>query len=67
MTAVIERLCVFLGSRDGSDPRFAATAYDVGRELAERGIELVYGAGGARADGRGCPRACSTTAAGSTA
>jgi uncharacterized protein (TIGR00730 family) len=52
MTAVIERLCVFLGSSDGDDPRFAATAYDVGRELAERGIELVYGAGGGGLMGR---------------
>ena len=66
MTAVIERLCVFLGSSDGDDPRFAAMAYDVGRDLAERGIELVYGGGGGGLMG-GCPRACSTTVGGSTA
>ena len=42
----LEHLCVFLGSSDGNDPRFAATAYDVGREIADRGIELVYGGGG---------------------
>jgi hypothetical protein len=44
--APIERLAVFLGSRNGDDPSFAQDAYDVGRGLAERGIELVYGGGG---------------------
>jgi len=43
---VLQRLAVFLGSRDGSDPRLAESAYDVGRGLAERGVELVYGGGG---------------------
>lgn len=43
---VIQRLALFLGSRDGSDPRHAEAAYAVGRQLAERGIELVYGGGG---------------------
>jgi uncharacterized protein (TIGR00730 family) len=43
---VIKRLGLFLGSRDGTDPRFAESAYEVGRGLAERGIELVYGGGG---------------------
>ncbi|HET9423316.1 MAG TPA: TIGR00730 family Rossman fold protein [Nocardioides sp.] len=52
MTEAIEHLCVFLGSSDGDDPRFAATAYDVGRELADRGIELVYGGGGGGLMGR---------------
>jgi uncharacterized protein (TIGR00730 family) len=52
MSQPIERLCVFLGSSDGDDPRFATTAYDVGRELAERGIELVYGGGGSGLMGR---------------
>lgn len=37
---------MFLGSRDGDDPRWATAAYDVGRQLAQRDIELVYGAGG---------------------
>ena len=48
MTAVIERLCVFLGSSDGDDSRFAATAYDVGHHLLQirEGGELVYGGGG---------------------
>ena len=52
MTQPIEHLCVFLGSSDGNDPRFAATAYDVGRALADRGIELVYGGGGSGLMGR---------------
>jgi len=43
---VLQRLAVFLGSRDGSDPRLVESAYDVGRGLAERGVELVYGGGG---------------------
>lgn len=49
---MIQRLAIFLGSREGSDPRFAEGAYDVGRQLAERGIELVYGGGGAGLMGR---------------
>lgn len=44
---MISRLAVFTGAREGSEPWLAETAYDVGRELAERGIELVYGGGGA--------------------
>jgi uncharacterized protein (TIGR00730 family) len=51
-SAVIRRLAVFLGSRDGDDPRWAATAYDVGRRLAQHDIELVYGAGGSGLMGR---------------
>ena len=49
---MIERLCIFLGSSDGDDPRFAATAYEVGGDLADRGIELVYGGGGGGLMGR---------------
>lgn len=43
---MLRRLAIFLGSRDGSDAAHAALAYDVGRALAERRIELVYGGGG---------------------
>lgn len=43
---MIKRLAIFLGSRDGSDPGFAELAYEVGGQLATRGIELVYGGGG---------------------
>jgi uncharacterized protein (TIGR00730 family) len=49
---VLRRLAIFLGSRDGCDARFAETAYDVGRRLAERDIELVYGGGGSGLMGR---------------
>lgn len=36
-------VCVFCGSRPGSDPRFGKAAVELGRALAERGITLVYG------------------------
>ncbi|GAB2984182.1 LOG family protein [Nocardioides montaniterrae] len=42
----IRRLAVFCGSAPGADPAYVETAYAVGKELAERGIGLVYGAGG---------------------
>ena len=42
----IRRVAVFCGSTRGADPEFARRSYEVGRELAERGIGLVYGAGG---------------------
>ena len=37
------RLCVYLGSREGRDPRFAEAARTLGRDLALRGHSLVYG------------------------
>jgi uncharacterized protein (TIGR00730 family) len=40
------RICVFCGARKGIDPRFAAAADELGRGLAERGFDLVYGGGG---------------------
>ncbi|MDO7869651.1 TIGR00730 family Rossman fold protein [Nocardioides jiangxiensis] len=49
---MLRRLAIFLGSRDGSDPAHADLAYDVGRSLGERGIELVYGGGSAGLMGR---------------
>lgn len=49
---MVKRLAVFLGSRDGSDPALGDAAYDVGRGLAERGVELVYGGGGSGLMGR---------------
>ena len=36
-------ICVYLGSREGHDPRFRAAAVTLGREIAERGLTLVYG------------------------
>ena len=41
----MRRLCVFCGSNAGHDPRYRAAAEQLGRLLAERGIELVYGGG----------------------
>jgi uncharacterized protein (TIGR00730 family) len=42
----IASVAVFCGSRAGSDPAFAAAAKAMGEGLAERGLRLVYGAGG---------------------
>jgi uncharacterized protein (TIGR00730 family) len=36
-------VCVFAGSKPGSDPRFLETAAALGRALARRRITLVYG------------------------
>jgi len=37
------RLAVYCGSKHGTNPAFAVAAADLGRELASRGIGLVYG------------------------
>lgn len=42
----LRRVAVFCGSSAGTDPRLGSRSYEIGRELAERGIGLVYGAGG---------------------
>jgi uncharacterized protein (TIGR00730 family) len=39
----VKRVCVFSGSSPGADIAYRAAAADLGRGLAERGIELVYG------------------------
>ncbi len=39
------RICVFCGSRAGTDPAYLAAAVAVGRILAERGVGIVYGGG----------------------
>jgi uncharacterized protein (TIGR00730 family) len=38
-------VCVFCGSRAGTDPAFAAAATALGTALAAAGLRLVYGAG----------------------
>lgn len=43
---VVRTLTVFCGSSDGVDPRWRATAYDLGAAMAGAGVRLVYGAGG---------------------
>jgi len=39
------RLCVFCGSNPGVNPAYENAAAGLGRLLAERKIELVYGGG----------------------
>lgn len=41
----MRRLCLFCGSSPGSEPAYLESAKDFGRQLAERGIGLVYGGG----------------------
>ncbi|MDR2863033.1 MAG: TIGR00730 family Rossman fold protein [Puniceicoccales bacterium] len=38
-------LCVYCGSRLGSDPAFAAAAGELGSICARKGIDIVYGGG----------------------
>ena len=42
----MKALCVYCGSRQGTDPAFAAAARDVGSAIGRRGWRLVYGGGG---------------------
>ncbi|MBL8708169.1 MAG: TIGR00730 family Rossman fold protein [Rhodospirillaceae bacterium] len=41
----ISSLCVYCGSSRGSNPAFAALATELGREMAARGVRLIYGGG----------------------
>ena len=41
----MRRICVFCGSRTGVRPAYKAAAEGLGKLLAERGIELIYGGG----------------------
>ena len=43
---MIERICVFCGSSPGRSEIYVEQARALGQAMAERGIELVYGAGG---------------------
>ncbi|MEC9482724.1 MAG: TIGR00730 family Rossman fold protein [Halomonas sp.] len=36
-------ICVYLGSREGNDPRFREAAVALGQGIAQRGLGLVYG------------------------
>jgi predicted Rossmann-fold nucleotide-binding protein len=42
---MLKRLAVYCGSAGGSDPRFEEAARELGRTMAERGLDLVYGGG----------------------
>jgi uncharacterized protein (TIGR00730 family) len=46
MERSLRRVAVFCGSAAGTDPKLSDHAYEVGHGLADRGIGLVYGAGG---------------------
>lgn len=39
----MESICVFLGSSPGTHPNYMDAAADMGREIAGRGLRLVYG------------------------
>lgn len=41
----IRRLCVFCGSNSGNNPAYQEDAIKLGKLMAEKGIELVYGGG----------------------
>ena len=41
----MRRICVFCGSRPGSSPQYRAAAEEMGAELVQRNIGLVYGGG----------------------
>ncbi len=41
----IDALCVYCGSSAGHDPAYATVARALGREMALRGIRLIYGGG----------------------
>ncbi len=41
----IKSICVFCGSSKGKNPDYLKSAYELGRLLAENGIEMIYGGG----------------------
>jgi len=42
---MIRSMCVFCGSSSGSSPLYGAVAEDLGRQIARRGLTLIYGGG----------------------
>jgi len=42
---MIRRICVYCGSGPGKNPAYADAARELGQDMAERGIGLVYGGG----------------------
>ena len=48
----IRSVCVFCGSNPGTDPAYAEAAVATGRDLAERGVRIVYGGGAVGLMGR---------------
>lgn len=45
MPSPISSVCVFCGARPGNDPAFMDAATQMGTDLAQNGLRLVYGAG----------------------
>ncbi len=45
MKNLIRTLCVYCGSSTGHDPAYGEAARALGRQMAERGLSLVYGGG----------------------
>lgn len=45
MTTLSRSVCVFCGSRHGTDPAYRQSAQDLGAALAHENMRLVYGAG----------------------
>lgn len=41
----LKSVCVYCGSRTGTNPVYTREATELGKGLAERGLDLVYGAG----------------------
>jgi uncharacterized protein (TIGR00730 family) len=41
----LKSICVFCGSSPGKRPEYGIAAETLGRLLAERGLELIYGGG----------------------
>ena len=41
----MQRICVFAGSNRGTSPLYEQAARDLGKELAVRGLGIVYGGG----------------------
>lgn len=40
---MVKRICIFCGANPGGRPVYADTAHELGRTLACRGLEIVYG------------------------
>jgi uncharacterized protein (TIGR00730 family) len=41
----IKSICVYCGSRPGGNPAYMAAGRDLGKEMAEYGLRLIYGGG----------------------
>lgn len=39
----MKKICVFCGSSPGANPKFAEAAIDLGKEIARRNLDLIYG------------------------